>query len=86
MLVQTFLLNNIILCCTLSLADIDECTDYPDACTPTELARCDNAVGGYTCSCIEGYQLSTDLITCVGKTLSINLYNFKRKFLHYNIL
>ena len=43
-------------------SDIDECDLLTDNCT--EL--CLNTIGGYNCSCADGYQLIDDGISCEG--------------------
>ena len=42
--------------------DIDECAILNGGCHQV----CDNEVGNFSCSCLEGYELDTDAITCVG--------------------
>lgn len=47
--------------------DLDECTDLTSACG--ENSDCNNTMGGYTCTCHDGYQ---DTVTngrnCTGET------------------
>ena len=40
----------------LECVDIDECTEYEDAC-PFELSVCTNEFAGWSCDCINGYQM-----------------------------
>jgi len=47
-------------CCDL---DINECQTDNGGCTQT----CDNTDGSYQCSCWDGYELTSDYHTCVGK-------------------
>ena len=44
-------------------ADINECTSGISGCSQT----CDNTIGGYTCGCYPGYDLSVDSKSCIGK-------------------
>ena len=46
-----------------SLADIDECTNANDTCSL--FAVCNNTMGGFNCSCLEGY--NGDGFNCTGK-------------------
>ena len=43
-----------------SNSDIDECSEATDDCQQT----CSNTPGGYTCSCVLGYDLNSDAKTC----------------------
>ena len=43
--------------------DIDECQSSNGGCTH----KCNNTIGSYYCSCHEGYELSNDSHTCIGK-------------------
>ena len=42
--------------------DIDECAESTDRCSQT----CTNTQGSYTCSCVNGYTLQSDTISCKG--------------------
>lgn len=44
-------------------ADINECEEINGRCEQT----CNNTEGSFVCSCDEGFTLSTDGKTCVGK-------------------
>jgi len=46
----------------LNCSDIDECLDNNGGCNQ----ECTNTVGSFECSCIPGYFLSDDNLTCVG--------------------
>ena len=46
--------------------DIDECSDNTDSCDNTN-GICINDVGSYHCKCKDGYKLSDDGKTCIGK-------------------
>ena len=46
--------------------DIDECLNGNGGCTQ----NCNNTAGSYQCYCDEGYELSNDDHTCVGKSLA----------------
>lgn len=43
------------------VTDIDECTEGTSGCQH----HCINAVGHYNCSCVEGYSLQPDGVSCV---------------------
>ena len=43
-------------------ADLNECAEGLDDCSQT----CTNTDGGFTCSCVSGYQLLSDNKTCEG--------------------
>lgn len=44
--------------------DVDECAENRDRCRN---GQCTNTQGGYFCTCNEGYELTPDKSTCVGK-------------------
>ena len=44
-------------------ADVDECTLGAHGCSQT----CTNTVGGYNCSCIDGFSLNDDGEICKGE-------------------
>ena len=46
--------------------DIDECSNNTDSCDNTN-GICINDVGSYHCKCKNGYKLSNDGKTCIGK-------------------
>ena len=43
--------------------DVDECSNGTNDCDHT----CTNTIGGYTCSCHQGYLLYNDSATCNGE-------------------
>ena len=43
--------------------DVDECLTDNGGCTH----QCNNDIGSYNCSCWDGYELSSDNHTCIGK-------------------
>ena len=45
--------------------DVDECTEGTHQCQQV----CLNTVGSYTCSCNDGFMLSTDGRSCNGKSV-----------------
>ena len=45
------------------LSDIDECTFNMKKCNQ----RCNNTIGGYSCSCVPGFALDSNGFTCNGK-------------------
>ena len=47
------------------ISDVDECLASP--CDTN--ANCTNAVGSYTCQCLDGY--TGDGLSCAGKRLSV---------------
>ena len=47
---------------SLFVTDIDECATGTHRCSQ----KCNNAVGGYRCSCSEGFEIHSDNITCSG--------------------
>ena len=49
-------------CCAFCV-DIDECTEGSSGCNQ----NCTNSIGGYSCTCYPGYQLSGDNHTCNGE-------------------
>ena len=59
--------SDFVLCCMDSSShkttDIDECQEGAHLCDQT----CINTVGSYMCQCNDGYTLSVDGTTCVGK-------------------
>lgn len=44
--------------------DIDECENNPDIC---DGGQCTNIPGEYRCLCYDGFMVSVDMKTCVGK-------------------
>ena len=42
--------------------DVDECIEGTAGCSQ----KCNNTVGSYICSCMEGYELTFDGRTCIG--------------------
>ena len=42
--------------------DIDECAANENRCSH----KCNNAEGSYTCSCVDGFRLDADNVTCIG--------------------
>ena len=63
-IVQVHITANIISCDASSLpTDINECTSYNGRCQHT----CHNVIGSYYCSCVDGYLLSNDSLSCDGK-------------------
>ena len=44
-------------------SDIDEC-QFANAC---KLGQCKNTVGGYTCTCIDGWKLDASGTACEGR-------------------
>ena len=50
------------------LQDVNECTDGSHKCSH----NCSNTVGGYTCSCPIGFQITSDPKMCKGTIFSIN--------------
>ena len=57
--------NNIMYVHYWFISDINECQTDNGGCTQT----CDNTNGFYQCSCWDGYELTSDNHTCVGKCL-----------------
>jgi len=57
--------------------DINECQTDNGGCTQT----CDNTDGSYQCSCIKGYELTSDNHTCVGMLYN-NSVNVIFAFIH----
>ena len=55
------------------LIDIDECTTNQNRCDQS----CSNAVGSYTCSCVNGFTLDGDGFTCNG---NLNVFVHKWPF------
>lgn len=47
-----------------SLSDVDECENNPDIC---DGGQCTNIPGEYRCFCYDGFMVSVDMKTCVGK-------------------
>ena len=45
-----------------SFLDIDECVEGSDGCTH----NCTNTVGGYACTCNDGFELESNNHTCTG--------------------
>ena len=58
---------------TLSSQDIDEC-EQSDRCPN---GTCDNFIGGFSCTCKEGYQKQGDL--CLGNVMGI-IYNHMQDY------
>ena len=62
-----FLINRIFIIIKLihiiMYTDIDECSDGLHTCDQL----CNNTVGSYYCSCLAGYRLLSDDITCQSK-------------------
>ena len=50
----------------VSFIDVDECMYHSDNCDET----CHNTLGGYRCSCQEGFMLAADQKTCNGKIIN----------------
>lgn len=46
------------------LVDIDECVESTSLCSQV----CTNTQGSYNCSCADGYELQSDLVSCEGTT------------------
>lgn len=44
------------------MLDMNECLTDNGGCNH----NCENTLGSYTCSCKDGYELSTNLHTCIG--------------------
>ena len=54
-------------------SDINECTIQNGFCSH----YCNDTIGSYACSCGLGYELSSDMRTCKGKTYKVNnMYNY----------
>ena len=51
----------------VTVADIDECANSTDTCSP--FAVCNNTIGEFNCSCIDGY--SGDGFNCTGTCVSV---------------
>lgn len=51
--------------------DINECSSSNGGCSQ----GCNNTIGGYSCYCRDGYNLSTDGYTCEGTCVSIHVLN-----------
>ena len=45
-------------------SDIDECKNKHNSCPSN--SECINNIGGYTCECNDGYQMSIKTKSCVG--------------------
>ena len=55
----------------ITFSDVDECEDfYLNNCDQL----CANTIGSYNCNCTDGYSLSTDEHTCLGKPKKIYMY------------
>ena len=52
--------------------DIDECAANENRCSH----KCNNTEGSYTCSCVDGFRLDADNVTCIGSV--------KAKLRHYH--
>ena len=50
---------------TVSLADIDECSEGSDSCEQL----CNNTEGYYLCSCLDGYSLRSNNLSCQGSAM-----------------
>lgn len=44
-------------------SDIDECATGENQCNQ----KCNNTEGSYLCSCVDGFRLDTDNVTCIGR-------------------
>ena len=51
------------------LSDLLYCLDINECGTGVCPQYCTNSEGGFQCSCYDGYQLSTDKISCVGMSI-----------------
>ena len=58
--------------------DVDECQSSNGGCTH----NCNNTIGSYYCSCYEGYELSSDNHTCIGKIASVYISQCIAVYLH----
>ena len=47
-------------------SDIDECATDENRCNQ----KCNNTEGSYLCSCVDGFRLDTDNVTCIGRNSS----------------
>ena len=65
---------NLILC---KILDIDECSNENGGCS--SYALCTNFVGGYNCTCLEGYE--GDGINC-SKSQTMNNHNVANTWIH----
>ena len=63
-------------------SDIDECALGLDGCEN----NCTNTVGAYFCSCVDGYALQGDNITCRGMRLSRTLKSLIYRLLCMHVL
>ena len=55
---------------TFIVIDVNECLTDNGGCTH----QCNNTVGSYYCSCWNGYELSSDNHTCIGKYTNRSSY------------
>lgn len=48
--------------------DVNECSTNNGGCTSPHYSpvACANTPGSFQCSCIGGYSLDTDMLTCIG--------------------
>ena len=53
------------------LADIDECAMAKDDCAH----NCTNTIGGFNCSCRDGYELEEDGKNCTGELRMVKSIN-----------
>ena len=59
----------VLLKCMFCYLDINECQDTPGVCDDN--ATCNNTIGSYTCTCIEGFTGEGSNGTCEGKHTNI---------------
>ena len=48
------------------IVDIDECAQDLDHCNESSNMMCINSIGGYTCRCVEGYDIVDQDGACEG--------------------
>ena len=64
---SNYIINILSLCySTFPFSDIDECAVGMDDCAH----NCSNTIGGFECSCRDGYELEEDGKTCRGKPVT----------------
>ena len=51
--------------------DTNECAGNNGGCGQI----CTNTIGGFTCSCNDGYDIDTDQLGCAGKIYTVTNYN-----------